>query len=136
MKNDPLPHIEINDQNVINMEKIKVNVAWCEKNFGATLGDNVPGAVALTAKTYEELQREVPETLRFHIDGMLADGDSVPQWLADGDYEFEYCLTDVATMLRASTHNNCHTMQTVQRSLVRNNANASWKVFTKLAVNC
>ncbi len=83
------------------MEKIKVNVAWCDKNFGATLGDNVPGAVALTAKTYDELQREVPETLRFHIDGMLADGDSVPQWLADGDYEFEYNLMDVATMLRA-----------------------------------
>ena len=32
---------------------------------------------------------------------MLADGDSVPQWLADGDYEFEYNLMDVATMLRA-----------------------------------
>ena len=83
------------------MEKIKVDVAWCDKNFGASLGDNVPGAVVLTAKTYEELLREVPETLRFHVEGMLADGDDVPQWLADGDYEFEYNLVDVATVLRA-----------------------------------
>lgn len=83
------------------MEKIKVDVAWCDKNFGASLGDNVPGAVVLTAKTYEELLREVPETLRFHVEGMLADGDDVPQWLADGDYEFEYNLIDVATVLRA-----------------------------------
>ena len=54
------------------MEKIKVNVQWCDKNFGASLGDNVPGAVVLTAKTYEELLREVPETLRFHVVGMVA----------------------------------------------------------------
>ena len=47
------------------MEKIKVDVQWCDKNFGAALGDNVPGAVVLTAKSYEELLREVPETLRF-----------------------------------------------------------------------
>ena len=78
-----------------------MDVAWCDKNFGASLGENVPGAVVLTAKTYEELLREVPETLRFHVEGMLADGDDVPQWLIDGDYEFEYNLIDVATVLRA-----------------------------------
>ena len=83
------------------MEKIKVDVQWCDKNFGASLGDNVPGAVVLTAKTFEELKREVPETLQFHVEGMIADGDDVPQWLRDGDYEFEYNLLDVATMLRA-----------------------------------
>ena len=55
----------------------------------------------LTAKTYEELLQEVPETLRFHVESMMADGDAVPQWLADGDYEFEYNLVDVATVLQA-----------------------------------
>ena len=83
------------------MEKIKVGVQWCDKNFGASLGDNVPGAVVLTAKTFEELKREVPETLKFHVEGMIADGEDVPQWLRDGDFEFEYNLLDVATMLRA-----------------------------------
>lgn len=83
------------------MEKIKVDVQWCDKNFGASLGDNVPGAVVLTAKTFEELKREVPETLKFHVEGMIADGEDVPQWLRDGDFEFEYNLLDVATMLRA-----------------------------------
>ena len=83
------------------MEKIRVDVAWCDKNFGASLGENVPGSVVLTAKTYVELLREVPETLRFHVEGMLADGDDVPKWLVDGDYEFEYNLLDVATVLRA-----------------------------------
>ena len=83
------------------MEKIRVDVQWCEKNFGAALGDNVPGAVVLTAKTYEELRREVPETLRFHVEGMVEDGDDVPQWLRNGDYELEYNLIDTTTVLRA-----------------------------------
>ena len=80
------------------MEKIIVNVSWCNKNFGASLGDNVPGAVVLTAKTFEELQREIPDTLRFHVEGMVEDGDEVPQWLIDGDYEFEYNFLDTATL--------------------------------------
>ena len=83
------------------MEKIRVDVQWCDKNFGASLGDNVPGAVVVTAKTYEELQREVPESLRFHVEGMLQDGDDVPQWLVNGDYELDYNLVDVTTVLRA-----------------------------------
>lgn len=85
----------------MKMVTIKVNVQWCDKNFGALLGDNVPGAVVLTAKTYEELLREVPKTLRFHVEGMVADGDDVPQWLREGDYDFEYNLVDVATLLHA-----------------------------------
>lgn len=39
------------------MEKIIVNVAWCDKNFGGSLSSNVPGAVVFTAPTFEALQR-------------------------------------------------------------------------------
>ena len=81
------------------MEIIKVNVSWCEHNFGASLSDNVPGAVVVTAKTYDELNDEVRNTLRFHVDGMIADGDDVPQWLREGDYELEFHL-DAAAVLQ------------------------------------
>ena len=83
------------------MEKIRVDVAWCDKNFGASLGENVPGAVVVTAKTFAELQKEVKDTLAFHVEGMVRDGDEVPQWLAESDYEFEYNFIDVAALLRA-----------------------------------
>lgn len=83
------------------MEKIKVYIAWCDKNFGASLSDNVPGAVVVTAKTFAELQKEVKDALSFHIEGMEADGDEIPQWLAEGDYEVEYHFTDTAALLRA-----------------------------------
>ena len=36
------------------MEKITVNVSWCNKNFAASLGDNVPGAVVFTADSFED----------------------------------------------------------------------------------
>ena len=84
------------------MEKITVNVSWCNKNFAASMGDNVPGAVVFTAATFEELLREARETLEFHVQGMLDDGDDVPQWLAEGDYEFELVYADTASLLRSS----------------------------------
>jgi len=83
------------------MEKVRVDVQWCDKNFGASFGDNVPGAVVLTAKTFDELMKEAEETLRLHVEDMIEDGDDVPQWLRDGDYELEYNYVDVVTMLRA-----------------------------------
>lgn len=81
------------------MERIIVNVSWCDKNFGASLSENVPGAVVITAKSYDELIDEIRETLKFHVEGMIADGDDVPQWLRDGEYEFEYHL-DAAALLQ------------------------------------
>ena len=82
-------------------EIIKVFVEWTEKNFSASLSDNVPGAVVIAAKDVAELKREVIETLRFHVEGMLADGDEIPQWLADGDYELEYEYISAAALIHA-----------------------------------
>lgn len=74
------------------MGKIIVNVAWCDENFGGTLGDNVSGAMVFTAHTFGELQKEAKESLEFHVEGLLEDGVDVPQWLKDDDYEFIYNL--------------------------------------------
>jgi len=83
------------------MEKIRVDVAWCENNFSASLGENVPGAVVFTADTFAELQEEARESLEFHIDGMIADGDEVPQWIIDKDYCFEFKFLDAVALLKA-----------------------------------
>ena len=72
------------------MKTIKVTVAKCGTNYSASLSDNVPGAVVLTADTYEELQQKTPEVLKFHVEGMIADGDDVPDWLRNDDYKLEY----------------------------------------------
>ena len=87
--------------NMDKKETIKVFVEWADSNFSASLGDNVPGAVVIAAKDIGELKKEVAETLRFHVEGMLADGDEVPQWLADGDYELEYDYVSAAALIHA-----------------------------------
>ena len=72
------------------VEKIIVDVAWCDRNYGGSLGSNVPGAVVFTAPTFESLQKEAKESLEFHIEGLMVNGEDVPEWLKNGDYEFEY----------------------------------------------
>ena len=72
------------------MEKIIVDVAWCDRNYGGSLGSNVPGAVVFTAPTFEALQKEAKESLEFHVGGLMENGEDVPEWLKNGDYEFEY----------------------------------------------
>ena len=72
------------------MEKIIVDVAWCDRNYGGSLGSNVPRAVVLTAPTLEALQKEAKDSLEFHIEGLMENGEDVPEWLKNGDYEFEY----------------------------------------------
>ena len=83
------------------MEKIRVDVSWCENNFSASLGENVPGAVAFTADTFVELQKEARESLEFHVEGMVEDGDEVPEWLVSKEYEFEYKFLDATSLLKA-----------------------------------
>ena len=72
------------------MEKVIVDVAWCDRNYGGSLGSNVPGAVVLTAPTLEALQKEAKESLEFHVEGLMENGEDVPEWLKNGDYEFVY----------------------------------------------
>ena len=72
------------------MKKVIVDVAWCVRNYGGSLGSNVPGAVVFTAPTFEALLKEAKESLEFHIEGLMENGEEVPEWLKNGDYEFEY----------------------------------------------
>lgn len=84
------------------MVKVDVYVDWCNKNFAASFGDMIPGGVVFTARTWSEVQKEAKDTLDFHVAGMLNDGDEVPAWLREGDYEFVYHPVSTAALLRCS----------------------------------
>lgn len=82
------------------MEKIKVKVDWCDKNFGAVTEDNVLcGMVVATSKSYDGLMAELSDAIRQHVEGLLQDGESVPEWLVANNYEFDIEL-GVAALLR------------------------------------
>ena len=83
------------------MEVIKVEVSWSGKSYGGGWGYPGVGAVICTGKTLDEFKAEFTSALDFHVEAMVADGDAVPQWLADKDYEIEYDLKASALLRQA-----------------------------------
>lgn len=82
------------------MEKIKVKIDWCDKNFGAVTEDEVLGGMVLaTSKSYDGLIKELSDGIRQHVEWMLQNGETVPEWLVAGNYEFDIEL-GIAALLR------------------------------------
>lgn len=59
-------------------------IEQAEGNFSAYVPD-LPGCVA-TGATRQDVEREIGEAMAFHIEGMLADGLSVPPPTSTVDY--------------------------------------------------
>ena len=80
------------------MRKINVLVDWCEANYAASvIGDEFDGVVLITDKSLKRLKEKFQEALDFHVEGIVAGGDSVPSAL-QGDYELEFDLTTQALL--------------------------------------
>lgn len=84
--------------------KLKIDVSWSGKNFCCTWSDEKAGSVVATAKTLDELKEGFAESLKLHIDRCVADGDVLPQYLIDGDYELEYVLNTAALLRDAESY--------------------------------
>lgn len=78
----------------ISEHTIAIYFSKCDNNYCAKVSDNVPGTLVFTADSFTELLEEAPKSLRFHIEGMLKDGDDVPEWLANNDYDIEFVPKD------------------------------------------
>jgi len=79
------------------MKKLHIEVDYSDKNFFAGTGE-IGGAVLSTHKTFEGLKKEFAEALQFHIEGCIADGDKLPEWAVQGNYEIEYHLSAQALL--------------------------------------
>jgi predicted RNase H-like HicB family nuclease len=55
-----------------------------QSNYSAYVPD-LPGCVAV-GDTIEEIQREIQEAIEFHIEGLRADGQSIPEPSSRVDY--------------------------------------------------
>lgn len=74
------------------MEKILVTIDYAEKNYSAGTGE-VNGVIMATGKTLDDVKKEFESAFNFHIEGSVADGDKLPEWILSGDYEFDYKLS-------------------------------------------
>ena len=59
------------------MKRYAIVIESGRRNYGAWVPD-LPGCVS-TGKTLRDVRRNIREAIRFHIDGMRADGDPVPE---------------------------------------------------------
>lgn len=80
-------------------KEIIVNVSWTGKNFCCAWSDEEAGSVVVTNKSLDKLKAEFAESLKWHIEGCIEDGDILPEYLVTGDYTISYEL-DTAALLR------------------------------------
>ena len=73
------------------METLKVIIHWCETNYGASVEDaRIGGAVVATHKTFDGICEAIRSALDFHIESCINDGDDLPDWLVNGNYELDF----------------------------------------------
>ena len=81
------------------MEKINVKIGWSGDNYSCVADDPaLNGIIVVTHKTLEGLKKSFQESLQFHIEGCLKDGDILPEWLTSGQYELNYVLETSALL--------------------------------------
>ena len=73
------------------MKKIKVLISWSGDNYVATNAE-VNGVVITTNKNLEKVKKEFQETMKFHIEGLIEDGDKISDDLKNGNYELVFEL--------------------------------------------
>lgn len=84
------------------MVRVKVKIDWCNKNWAAVTNDEqLCGMVIVTAKTYDALIKELRDGVAEHVMALKEENEDVPQWLEQGDYEFEIEFGTAALIRRA-----------------------------------
>jgi len=73
------------------MEKIKVFISWSGDNYAAGTGE-INGIIMATDKTLDGVKESFKGAFEFHVESALADGDELPAYIVEGNYELDYEL--------------------------------------------
>ncbi len=90
------------EMNELPMTTIDINIDWVDKNFGAAVADERMACVA-TGKTLDEVERNIIDALKFHLEGMILDGDPVPPGFLE-DWTPDFHLTTRAQLRYADAY--------------------------------
>ncbi|MBQ2521097.1 MAG: type II toxin-antitoxin system HicB family antitoxin [Bacteroidales bacterium] len=86
----------------MSTQKVIINVDWVPSNFGAAPANEGLACVA-TGKTLEEVQKNIIEAIRFHLEEMREDGETIPEDFV-GEWEPEFRLTTRAQLKYADNY--------------------------------
>ena len=71
------------------MNRLVINVDWVPNNFGASPAD-VRLACVATGHTLEVVEANIIEAIKFHLEGMMKDGEIIPEeYLGEWSPEFK-----------------------------------------------
>ena len=79
-----------------DMGKVIINVDWVPNNFGAAPANEDIACVA-TGRTLEEVEKNIVDALKFHLEGMREDGEAIPEEFT-GEWEPEFRLSSRAQL--------------------------------------
>lgn len=82
------------------MKSIKVKIYWADKNYCCGWSDESIGSIVCTHKTLDGVKKAFMESLDFHMEGMAADGDEIPEWYVNKEFAIDYEL-EVSALLRS-----------------------------------
>lgn len=60
------------------MKEVVINIDWVPNNYGAA-PENEAIACVSTGNTLDEVKQNILEAIEFHIEGMLEDGEPIPE---------------------------------------------------------
>ena len=81
------------------MKKIKVKIGWSGNNFSCvTENEALNGIIIVTNKTIDGLKKDLVSSLQFHIRSCIKDGDNLPEWLKNREYQLDYNLETSALL--------------------------------------
>lgn len=84
------------------MNSIDINIDWMDRNFAASVADERIACIA-TGKTLDEAEHHIIDALRFHLQGMLENGDAIPPEY-QGDWIPSFHLTTRAQLRYADAY--------------------------------
>ena len=82
------------------MSRLTVEIHWCDKNYACVYDYPGFGCVAVTNKTLEGLKHDFLESLHWHIESSVEDGDFVPDFLRS-DFSVDFVLATSALLRHA-----------------------------------
>lgn len=97
----------------MSTHKLNIEVSWTGRNFCCAWNDEEAGSVVVTAKTLSKLKEDFAQSLAWHIEGCVEDGDHLPDYLVSGDYELVFNLDTAALLRDAETYT---TMAAISRA--------------------
>ncbi len=73
------------------MKEVKVLISWSGDNYAAGSGE-VNGIVMVTHKTLVGVKEAFRQAFQFHVENSVADGDELPDYIIEGNYELDFEL--------------------------------------------